>query len=165
MRAVFLRLLVVICIVGCSGNPDLFGKKKNRHQSQLEQIRMLYPDAQMTDTGLFFMVTQPGEGETTPRKGAMIKAHYTGMLLDGREFDSSFGGAPLHFKVGRAKVIEGWDQAFLQMKKGEKRRLIIPSRLAYGVKSPGFIPSHSILVFDVELLDFEDQKRRAKKRS
>ena len=51
-----------------------------------------------------------GEGPTVP-KGAMVKVHYTGKLLDGTVFDSSVDrGDPLEFKVGAGQVIRGWDE-------------------------------------------------------
>ena len=69
-------------------------------------------------------------------------------------FDSSVHrGAPAKFAVGQ--VIEGWNEALQTMSKGEKRTLIIPPELGYGVHGyPGIIPPNSYLIFDVELLDF-----------
>lgn len=122
---------------------------------QIEEIEKLYPNAQSTASGLHYIVEKEGEGET-PQKGQTVTAHYHGTLLSGRVFDSSVDrGSPFKFPVGMGRVIKGWDEAFLAMKKGEKRKLILPAEIAYGMRgSPPVIPANSILVFDVELVDF-----------
>ena len=112
-------------------------------------------DTITTKSGLKYIVRAPGTGGK-PSKGAMVKAHYTGKFLDGRVFDSSVQrGTPFSFSVGLGQVIAGWDEAFLDMTKGEKRTLIIPPGLAYGENGAGgVIPPSATLVFDVELICF-----------
>lgn len=107
-------------------------------------------------SGLRYVVRAPGQNELTPVIGSELTVHYAGRLLDGTAFDSSYSrGYPLSFRVGTGAVIAGWDEAFMSMKKGEKRTLIIPYWLAYGEKGrPPTIPPKATLVFEVELLDW-----------
>jgi peptidylprolyl isomerase len=93
-----------------------------------------------------------GDGETVP-ENATITAHYTGALCsDGTIFQSSHDfGKPVTF--GLNQVIKGWTKGVPGMKVGGKRRLVIPSELAYGsVRAAANIPPNSDLVFDIELV-------------
>lgn len=95
-----------------------------------------------------------GEGKETQR-GALVLAHYTGYLSDGTKFDSSVDkGRPFQFVFGTGRVIKGWDQGLVGMKVGGKRKLFVPSHLAYGERKIGdLIPPHSDLSFDIELIE------------
>lgn len=86
--------------------------------------------------------------------GSVVSVQYTGMLEDGKVFDSSVGrGVPFDFQLGSGKVILGWEKGILGMKVGGKRRLVISPEYAYGVQGvPGVIPGNSTLYFDVELV-------------
>ena len=98
-------------------------------------------------------VLKEGEGEAITN-GQTAVVHYTGWLTDGIKFDSSIDrGVPFEFSLGASMVISGWDQGVLGMKAGEKRKLTIPSGLAYGEQgSPGSIPPNATLIFEVELV-------------
>lgn len=88
-------------------------------------------------------------------KGALVFVHYEGFLDDGSVFDSSkVKNKPFQFVFGTGRVIKGWDLGLVGMKVGGKRKLFIPSHLAYGERQIGdIIPSHSNLTFLVELLE------------
>ena len=119
-----------------------------------QEIENRYPNAEITGTGLRYIITKNGSGTESPKMGHPVKVHYQGQLLNGKIFDSSLvRKEPAVFNIGQ--VIEGWNEALMTMKKGEKRTLIIPPELGYGEYGyPGVIPPNSYLIFDVELLDF-----------
>jgi FKBP-type peptidyl-prolyl cis-trans isomerase len=89
-------------------------------------------------------------------EGSNIIADYTGMFIDRTVFDSSADRDPIHFTAGGGQVIEGWDQGFIGMKEGEKRRLSIPPSLGYGDDDFGPIPGGSTLIFEVELVEIRN---------
>lgn len=101
--------------------------------------------------------------ERQARKGDSLHMHYRGSLKDGgAEFDNSYKrGQPLVFTLGTGQVIKGWDQGLLGICAGEKRRLVIPSHLAYGeMGSPPSIPPGATLVFEVEAVKVEPSTRQ-----
>ena len=106
-----------------------------------------------TDSGLQYKIVEEGYG-VKPGAGQNIKAHYSGYLLNGEKFDSSYDRrSPLAFAVGTGRVIKGWDEALLDMKVGELRMLKIPAALGYGSRGAGgIIPADATLVFYVELV-------------
>ena len=89
------------------------------------------------------------------KKGDTVKVHYTGTLLDGTKFDSSLDrDEPFEFTIGERGVIKGWDEGVPGMKKGGKRKLRIPSDMAYGKRgSPPKIPPDAPLEFEIELIE------------
>ena len=108
-----------------------------------------------TPSGLEYEVLVEGQGETPPL-GSRVLVHYTGMLPGGETFASTRGSAgPREFKLDRMKLIDGWVEALLSMKKGEKRKLKVPSALAYGQRGYlGLVMPNSDLTFELELVAF-----------
>lgn len=144
-------------------------KKKKEEDFILEN----WPEAVTTASGLKYVVIKEGEGKI-PEKGSKIRVIYQGRFIDGEKFHStddrgipgsSKENEPFLFEVGGRNVNPGFDEAVAQMKKGEKRILIVPADLAYG--RSGFyaqekkgekrfiISPNTSLIYEVEVLDFE----------
>jgi FKBP-type peptidyl-prolyl cis-trans isomerase len=108
-------------------------------------------DAKRTPSGLATKVLTPGKGTARPKDSDQVKVHYTGWTSDGKMFDSSIlRGEPTSFGV--TQVIAGWTEALKLMVEGEKRRMWIPAKIAYGENArPGYPAGQ--LTFEVELLE------------
>ena len=123
---------------------------------------------------LTYTVVQPPTDPTSPlpERGQKVAVDYSLWLVDfgGKLVDSSKGSAfppklpsPFVFSVGVGAVIPGWDKAVKTMRAGEKRRLVVPSALAYGDKGIGPIPGGATLYFEVELLELKGMPKWSEK--
>ena len=107
-------------------------------------------DAAKTASGLASKVLQAGKGDQKPAAADTVTVHYSGWTTDGKLFDSSvMRDEPIVFPLNQ--VIPGWTEGVQLMVEGEKRRLWIPAKLAYGESPPPGAPAGT-LVFDVELI-------------
>ncbi|TNN34831.1 FK506-binding protein 15 [Liparis tanakae] len=97
-----------------------------------------------------------GEGQAV-EQGDSVEVVYTGWLLQdhaiGQMFDSNqTKDKLLRLKIGAGKVIQGWEEGMLGLKKAGRRLVVVPPHQAYGSTGvPGRVPAHSTLVFETEL--------------
>jgi peptidylprolyl isomerase len=113
-----------------------------------------------TPSGLQYIVVEKSKDASALKaeEGKKVSVHYTGMLMDGKVFDSSRErNAPIEITLGKGMVIPGWEEGIALMHVGDKMRLIIPAKLAYGEKGAGgVIPPNATIMFDVELMGVKD---------
>lgn len=152
-----------ICLCGsekkfkkcCMNNPDF---KIETYAKELEQRHKL------ASSSFSLKDLKTGTGIAL-KSNSQVSVHYTGWLYDpnakdkkGTSFDSSLSrNEAFEFVLGKGMVIEGWDLGLLGMKKGGKRLLHIPPEMAYGSQKNGQIPPNSTLIFEVELLEFNQK--------
>jgi len=107
---------------------------------------------QTTASGLQYKIIQTGNGPV-PTETDMVKVYYKGILINGKEFESTEENNPAQFRING--VIKGWTEALKLMPAGSKWTLYIHPNLAYGNRPPqgSNIESNSLLIFDLELLE------------
>ena len=134
----------------------LQAQREKLPQEDLEVVEKKWPEAKRTATSLRTQVLVEGKGELV-KAGDEVAVLYKGALLDGTVFDESADPAkPFVFRVGRGKVIDGWEEGLKLMRAGEKRLLIVPFELGYGTRGdPPKIPRRATLVFEVEVLEIK----------
>ena len=165
-------------------------KAEENSKVQLEKDAIAI-DSYLNKEGIQFKTTESGvryvvksaKGKNSPKPGDKVVVHYAGRLFStdgsGEYFDTSMEDVAkeqgiftegrnyseaFSFTIGQGQVIKGWDEGLAILGKGDKATLYIPSSLAYGERAMGVkIPANSILVFDVELIDFETPKEEPAK--
>ena len=122
----------------------------------LERPQIEKPEGDIPfDLGIEDLVV--GEGEEAA-KGKRVAVHYVGVAFStGDEFDASWNrGEPFKFQLGKGNVIPGWDAGVVGMRVGGRRKLTIPSAMAYGARGAGgVIKPHEPLVFVIDLLSVD----------
>ena len=137
---------------------DLEKQKAKEKAAELEkQLATHTKNAIKTSSGLQYVILTGSEGEK-PQNGQKVSVNYSGFLLDGTMFDSSYKrNKPFEFVLGQGRVIKGWDEGVALLNKGSKAKFIIPPHLAYGSRGAGgLIPPNSTLIFEVELIEIVD---------
>ena len=109
------------------------------------------PGATVTPSGLVYRSLKDGNG-ASPQPTDVVRVHYRGTFMDGKEFDSSYKrGEPTEFPLNR--VIRCWTEGVGLMKPGGKAKLTCPPDIAYGSRGAGgVIPPNATLQFEVELI-------------
>lgn len=154
-------LLIVLSFSSCLKDSleDTLALAKEQQEKDEVIIKKFIEDnnipALRHESGVYYHIIEPGTGNVNYSTNPLIKANYTGRLLNGTVFDSSLntGRTPLEFYL--TGVIDGWKIGVPLIQKGGKIRLIIPSGFAYGPSGAGggAIGPNAVLDFDIEIID------------
>lgn len=148
-------IIVIIAIAAIAIYFVLFSSQKPQTISPADNQTSEKPTARSFEIqGMKVEVLREGSGSFEAKDGKTVTVHYIGTLTDGTKFDSSVDrNAPFTFTLGENRVIKGWELGVAGMKLGEKRKLTIPSELAYGPRGfLGKIPPNATLIYEVEVL-------------
>lgn len=107
------------------------------------------------------LTEQKDKNKPTPKLSTPCRCHYSGRLVDGTEFDSSYKrGSPATFAPNQ--VVKGWTEALQRMREGDKWELVVPADLAYGPQGrPPKIPGGAALIFQLELISLDKSEDSA----
>ena len=148
---------VVYGLVSC-GLVFLVWKVVQKKSPSVEVVRPVELKVLRTDarkSGLKSDILQEGSGPAAKNLDKLT-VHYNAYLTTGEKVDSSYDrGYPMEFKLGTGTVIFGWDEALKGTKVGEKRKITVPPKLAYGKKGRNKVPPNSTIIFEVELIKIE----------
>ncbi|MEM9822377.1 MAG: FKBP-type peptidyl-prolyl cis-trans isomerase [Bacteroidota bacterium] len=145
MKKLFFIFMIAALFVACG---DDFDDRSPQEQidDYLEEMGLT---AEVTSSGLNYIIENEGTGTTNPTLADTVTVNYRGTLLNGDVFDQNPNATFL-----LTGVIPGWQEGIPLFRKGGSGKLLIPPSLGYGNFRVGPIPPNSVLVFDIELIDF-----------
>ena len=140
-------MLCSLFLLGCGKDDPERILAKDREKI-LKYIADNNLNAQEHSTGIFYVIETQGSG-SFPRANSVVVINYTGYLLNGKVFDSNH-----EIALSLSHTILGWQYGIPLFQRGSKGKLLIPSGLGYGEFPRPGIPANSVLIFDIELIDF-----------
>ena len=145
LSTLFILTLFIYCTKDKETNIDYVAKNEQEIKDYIAKNNLT---AQRSDTGLYYIITEPGTG-TQPTASSNVTVAYKGYFTNGTVFDQS-SAAGVSF--GLNQVIKGWTEGIPYFKTGGNGMLLIPSHLGYGSYDYRSIPGGSVLIFDVKLV-------------
>lgn len=145
-----LFILFVLTTVACSDDNNGVNIDERNEAEILDYLIQNDLEAQKSNSGLYYIVNQLGEGEH-PKYTSDVKVSYKGYFTNGDVFDENEEGITFNLQ----QVITGWTEGITYFKEGGSGTLLVPSKLGYGTKGRPGIPGGAVLIFDIELIDLK----------
>lgn len=149
MKQLFSALLVLTLFISCSkdkeANIDYVAKNELEIKAYIAKNNLT---AQRSDTGLYYVINEPGTG-AQPTAKSNVTVAYKGYFTNGTAFDP---GSAAGISFGLNQVIKGWTEGIQYFKTGGNGILLVPAHLGYGNYDYRGIPGGSVLIFDVKLI-------------
>lgn len=146
----FFVATLLLAMASACGTDDPEKQAKRDRDKIIDYLKKnnLFEDAQELESGVFYIIEQEGVG-AFPSQTSTVIINYTGKLLSGKEF-GSVNGATLNL----SGTILGFKYGIPMFNRGSKGMLLIPSGLAYGPNGSYTIPPNAILIYNIEMIDF-----------
>ncbi len=140
-----LILFILFAFTACSNSDKAYEKNISEIEQYLTDNNLT---AEKTESGLHYIITEVGDGNF-PTVQDEVKVNYTGYLTSKTIFDQN-----LNIEFPLTGVIKGWQEGIPKISRGGSGILLMPASLGYGSQAQGNIPGNSVLIFEVDLLDF-----------
>lgn len=154
MKKLLFLFALTIFLSACSDDPNAL------RMDQEDILQEYFTDNNITDvieaegSGVYYRITEEGNGEDFPNVNSTIRTFYKGYLLeDGSVFDERVEGEDDYLQISLNQMIFGWIVALPNFSKGAKGELFIPAHAGYGSSERPGIPENSIIVFEVHLVN------------
>lgn len=167
----FITAIMVAASIASCGGVDADEQQRRQFEADIAAIEEYIERNNLTATrypsGLHIAVLE-NPGGPNAENGRTVITNYIGRLTNDSIFDTNIESvaraegifeagrnySPLSFILGYRQVILGWDEGFARLQRGDKAILLVPSTLGYGNRGQRRIPPNSVLVFDVDYIDF-----------
>lgn len=146
--AKWLLAIAILVLFAACGSDDPEKQAAKDREKIIEYIEKHNLDAHELETGVFYVIEQTGNGNF-PTENSTVVLNYTGKLLSGKQFDVGFGSS-----LNLRGTILGFRYGIPMFNRGSKGLLLIPSGLGYGPNGSFSIPPNAVLIFEVEIIDF-----------
>ena len=149
MKRLLLILFAIALVAGACKKDEVKERADTDEQIILDYLEEHQLSATEHESGVYYIITKEGSGGH-PNLTHTVVIDYKGYLTDGFVFDESLNAIELQM----GQVINGFQIAVNLLQPGGKGTFFIPSQLAYGDKQVGDIPPNSVLIFDIELVEY-----------
>ncbi|MFV5700259.1 FKBP-type peptidyl-prolyl cis-trans isomerase [Flavobacterium sp. XS2P12] len=146
MKKILFALALILCM-SCSKDKEVDYVAQNE-QDIIAYIAKNNLTAQRSDSGLYYVINEAGDGEQ-PTATSNVTVAYKGYFTNGSVFDESKAEG---ISFGLNQVIKGWTEGIPYFKEGGSGILLVPAHLGYGNNDYSSIPGGSVLIFEVKLI-------------
>ena len=151
MKSLLFLFLGIIAIASCKSDVDQRPIDDMLIMDYLAENNIIAEKDEAT--GVYWRITEEGNGVDFPVVTSTVRCFYKGYLLDGSVFDERIEGVDDYLQISLSSLVYGWQVALPNFSKGAKGQIFMPSYAGYGnVERPG-IPKNSVIIFDVHLVN------------